>query len=263
MRVVFASARSSPGVTTAVLACASVWPGRLLLVEASEDGGALAARFGLPIEPGLTTLAAASRHTLGGDTAGLLDEHVRPLPGTGRIGALVGPAALEPAQALLRTCAGRLAGLLESAETDVLIDAGRLPAAPLVAPLIESADRLVLVVRPRVEELAALAHRLAHLSTLGPAPDVLLVGDRPYGPAEVADAIGAPVLGVLAADPDAADALAACGTARWLGRSALLRTASGIVDRVAPSRPAPQPDVGTSAQVDGHPRGRDLVHGRS
>jgi hypothetical protein len=263
MRVVFASARSSPGVTTTVLACASVWPGRVLLVEASEDGGALAARFGLAVEPGLTTLAAASRHTVGGDTAGLLDEHAQTLPGTDRITALVGPAALEPAQALLRTCAARLAGLLESAETDVLIDAGRMPAAPLAAPLIESADRLVLVVRPRVEELTALAHRLAHLSTLGPAPGVLLVGDRPYGPDEVADAIGAPVLGVLAADPAAADALAACGPTRRLARSSLLRTAGGIVDRLAASRPTSQPHVGMQGQVNGRPRRRDLVRGGS
>ena len=39
MRVVLACARSSPGVTTAMLACASVWPGRVLLVEAAEVVG--------------------------------------------------------------------------------------------------------------------------------------------------------------------------------------------------------------------------------
>jgi hypothetical protein len=56
---------------------------------------------------------------------------VQPLPGTDRIDALVGPPSLEPAQALLRTAAGRLAGMLDDVEADVLIDAGRLPAAPL------------------------------------------------------------------------------------------------------------------------------------
>jgi hypothetical protein len=267
VKVAFAAARSSPGVTTAMLACASVWPGRVLLIEASEDGGALAARFALPVEPGLTTLAAASRHTTNGDRpSGLLSEHVQPLPGTDRIAALIGPTSTEPAQALLRTAAGRLSGMLEQADTDVLIDAGRLPAAPLAAPLLETADQLVLVVRPRVEELTALAQRLPLLTSLGPAPVVLLVGERPYGPDEVADTLGVPVVGVLAHDPGAADALAAAGSDRRLARSALLRSATGIVDTLTGGRPAPQPDSRGSSQVNGHAaasRRRRLLTGRS
>ena len=257
MRVAFAAARSSPGVTTAMLACASVWPGKVLLVEASEDGGALAARFGLPVEPGLTTLAAASRHTANGDgPAGLLAEQVQPLPGTDRIDALVGPTSLEPAQALLRTCAGRLAGMLDQAEADVLVDTGRLTAAPLAGPLLEVADRLVLVTRPRLEELTALAHRMPHLTGLGPTPEVLLVGDRPYGPDEVANTLGVSVLGVLADDPDAAEALGAAAPMRRLARSPLLRSATGIVDGL--SVPAPRPATTThgsdaaASSVNGH-----------
>lgn len=267
MKVAFAAARSSPGVTTAMLACASVWPGRVLLVEASEDGGALAARFGLPVEPGLTTLAAASRHTTNGEgPSGLLAEHVQPLPGTDRIAALIGPTSTEPAQALLRTAAGRLAGMLDQADRDVLIDAGRLPTTPLAGPLLESADQLVLVVRPRVEELTALAHRMQLLTSLGPSPVVLLVGERPYGPDEVADTLGVPVVGVLAHDPGAADALAAAGSDRRLARSALLRSATGIVDTLTDGRPAPEPPEPTSDQVNGHTaaaRKRRLLAGRS
>jgi hypothetical protein len=267
VKVIFAAARSSPGVTMAMLACASVWPGRVLLVEASEDGGALAARFGLPVEPGLTTLAAACRHTSNGDRPpGLLAEHVQPLPGTDRIDALVGPTSLEPAQALLRTSAGRVAGMLDETATDVLIDAGRLPAAPLAGPLLERADRMVLVVRPRLEELTALAHRLPHLARFGPPLLVLLVGDRPYGPREVADTLGIPVLGALADDPDAAEALAATGPVRGLARSALLRSATGIVDELTADRPAPQPDERATGQVNGHATGsrrRRLVRGRA
>jgi hypothetical protein len=267
VKVAFAAARSSPGVTTAMLACASVWPGRVLLVEASEDGGALAARFGLPVEPGLTTLAAVSRHTSNGDgPAGLLADHVQSLPGTDRIDALIGPPSLEPAQALLRTAAGRLAGMVDEAPADVLIDAGRLPGSPLAGPLLARADRLALVVRPRLEELTALAHRLPHLTGLGPPVQVLLVGDRPYGPGEVADTLGVPVLGVLADDPDAADALAAAGPLRRLGRSALLRSASGIVDELTADRTAPEPTERASGQINGHAAGsrlRRLVRGRA
>jgi hypothetical protein len=270
VRVAFAAARSSPGVTTAMLACASVWPGAVLLVEAAEDGGAIAARFGLPVEPGLTTFAAASRHTSNGDgPATPLDEHLQALPGTDRIRVLVGPASLEPAQALLRTAAGRLAGLLEQTGTDVLIDAGRLPASPLAGPLLGSADRLLLVVRPRVEELTALAHRLPQLAGLGPTPEVLLVGERPYGPAEVADTLGVAVVGVLAHDPSAADALAAVGSPRRLGRSPLLRSAGAIVDALTPAAPrrsATSSDRDADAPpVNGHGRSarRRLLTGRS
>ena len=265
MRVVFASARSSPGVTTAMLACASVWPDKLLLVEAAEDGGALAARFALPVEPGLTTLAAASRHAANGDgTSTELDGHVQPLPGSGRIGVLVGPASLEPAQALLRTAGGRLADLLEAVAEDVLIDVGRLPPSPLAGPLFERADRLLLVVRPRVEELTALAHRLPHLTGLGPPPELLLVGDRPYGPDEIADTLQIPVSGVLAHDPDTADALAAVGPSRRLARSPLLRSATGIVEVLTADRPPPSADLpiegGVNGQVAGSRR-RWLVRG--
>ena len=242
MRVVFAAARSSPGVTTAMLACASVWPGRVLAVEAAEDGGGMAARFGLPPEPGLTTLAAAIRHH---PDPHALQPHVQPLPGTdGRITALVGPAAVEVAQPLLRAVAGRLAALLDTAEETVLVDTGRLGPAAAAGPLIDRADRLLLVARPRVEELHTLAQRLPALRELGPAPELLLVGDTPYGPDEIAATLGCPVAGVLACDPTAAEALG--GTAAWgrLRRSLLLRTAASLVDQLTDTttpaaRPAP------------------------
>ena len=233
-----------------MVACASSWPGAVLLVEASEEGGALAARFGLAVEPGLTTLAAASRHdTTGG--GGLVGRHTQSLPGSERITALLGPPSMEPAQALLRSGATRLATLLETVVHDVLIDAGRLSTSALAAPLVAGADRLVLVARPRLEELTALAHRLEVLRAFGPAPELLLVGDRPYGPDEVADALGVPVLGVLAHDVGAADGLAAAGPVRRLSRRPLLRSATSIVDALVGATepvatgpvPAVEPDV--------------------
>lgn len=222
-----------------MLACASVWPGRLLLVEASEDGGALAARFGLSFEPGLTTLAAALRHER---TTTDLAAHWQPLPGTDeRLVALVGSPATEQAQVLLRSVATRLDGVLSETDETILIDMGRVSGAPLAAPLIASADRLVLVARPRVEELQALAHRLAVLSRVGPPPELLLIGDRPYGPEEIGATLGCPVLGVVAHDPGAADALAAVAAIRRLGRSPLLRSAVGVVEQLSQPHTAPVP----------------------
>lgn len=248
MRVVFAAARSAPGVTTAVLACASVWPGRVLVVEASEDGGALAARYRLTFQPGATTLAAAVRRDPGPD---VLWAHTQALPGTdGRLQALVGPPAAEPAQAWLRTAARPLAGLLGTVDetTTVLIDAGRLGPSPAAAPLIAAADRFVLVARPRVEEIQTLKTRLAVLRGLGPQPHLLLVGDRPYGPGEVAEALGCPVLGVLADDRTAAEALGGDPAgAAGLRRSDLLRTAACVIDELAAAPVAEEERVASRA----------------
>jgi hypothetical protein len=247
VRVAFASARSSPGVTTATVACASVWPGPVLLVEAGEDGGSLAARFGLTFEPGLTSLAAASRHD---PSAVEVADHVQPVPGTdSRVGVLAGPPATEPAQALLRSAGARLAGLLEGVEPAVLIDAGRLSAAPAAAALLAGVDRLVLVARPRLDELQTLSHRLPMLTGLAPSVELVLVGDKPYPRGEVADTLAVPVAGVLADDPHAAEALAGLRTGRGLGRSRLLRTASSLVDTLTTDlTPAARNDIGP-AQV--------------
>ncbi len=232
MRIVCATARTAPGVTTATLALASVWPGRVVLVEAASDGGVLAARYRLPAEPGATTLAAATRHDPAG---GSLTDHLQSLAGTdGRIRVLLGPPDAGAAASLWRTAAGRIGGLLAAVDdATVVVDAGRLPGEGPVGPLIADADRLLLVARPRVEELQAAAARLAGLREQGLDPCLLQVGDRPYGPDEVAATLGCPVIGVLADDRPAADALAGIGPTRRLGRSRLLRTAGLVADRLA------------------------------
>lgn len=224
------SARGACGVTTAMLAVASVWPGSLLLVEADESGGVLAARFGLAAEPGVTTLAAAARHDA---AATSLDEHAQPLPGTdGRLRVLVGPATPEAAQPLWRTAATRIDALLAEVDVPVLVDVGRLLPSPAVAPLIARADRLVVVARPRADDLQAVAQRLPAMSALGPTPELLLVGDRPYHPQEVAGTLRCRMVGELADDRPAAEALAGTVSTRRLGRSLLLRTAVGLVEQL-------------------------------
>lgn len=245
MRIAFASARSAPGVTTAMLAFASAWPGEVLLAEASEDGGALAARFGLRLEPGMTTLVAAIRHDA---DAAVLAAHTQPLPDTEeRLTALVGPSTPEAAHLLLRNSGERLAGLLRTLDQTVFIDAGRLPVSPAAAPLLVDVDRTVLVARPRVEELQTLAHRLPALRDIGIDPEVLLVGSKPYGVDDVAGVLDVPVIGALADDRPAADALAGVGSGRRLGRSLLLRSAASLVDRLmasVPATPARTPESG-------------------
>lgn len=254
MRIAFAAARSSPGVTTTALAFASVMGVRVLLVEASEDGGSLAVRYGLTLEPGLTTLAAATRHEVSSAT---ISEHAQDLPGTeSRLQALVGPPTPEAAQLLMRNAGDRLADVLTRVDDQVvLIDAGRLPAAPSTVPLLTSVDAVVLVARPRAEELATIAYRLPALRDLGLELRLVLVGDAPYGPEAVAAEIDLPVIGALADDRQTADAMAGIGSTRRLTRSPLLRSAATLLDHLTDTgevkpRPASAPTAPTASLTE-------------
>jgi hypothetical protein len=225
VRVAFASVRAAPGVTTTAVALACVWPGRVLLVEAAEDGGVLAARFGLAAQPGLMSVAAAARH----DTVVEVSAHTQPLPGTdGRIGVLAGPPSVETAGAVWRSLGPSFGRLLDTVDAAVLIDAGRLSAAPATAGLLATVDRLVVVARPRLDELQTLARRLPAVRRLASRVELVLVGGQPYPPGEVAATLQVPVVGVLAHDPHAADALAGVRTRWGLARSRLLRTATHL-----------------------------------
>lgn len=230
MKITLASARSAPGVTTAALALASTWPGRVLLVEAADDGGVMAPRFGLPLEPGLTTLAASVRHTHDPD---VLWQHVQHLPGTDRrVQVLVGPPSAEQAQAVWRAAGTGLATALRATPEDltVLVDAGRIPVPPAARAVIAETDRLMLVARPRLEDLQAVVARLGVLRGLGPPTELLVVGTRPYSAEEITETLGCPVTGALADDRKAAEALAGLWSGTGLRRSLLLRSARTVAD---------------------------------
>ncbi|HEX9767203.1 MAG TPA: hypothetical protein VGA36_10605, partial [Nitriliruptorales bacterium] len=202
--VVLGSAKGAPGVTTAVLALAAVWPdGRdVMVVEADPDGGVIAARYRLPSEPGLATLAVAGRQAL---TSATLVRHTQRLD-DGGVRVLVAPPTAERSRRALALLGGRLGPLLAGLPaTDVLVDAGRLsPDAPTEA-LQQAADAVVLVARPRLDEIQSLGARVAALHSAGVARmGLVLIGDRPYATDEVAEALDTEVLGVLADDRTAA-----------------------------------------------------------
>ena len=263
--VAFASAKASPGVTTAVTALVATWPRERALVVAEVDpaGGDLGVRFDLATEPGLVTLAAAGRRELDRST---FVGHTQPLPFAGRSGAdgdadgavrrvLVGPVAADQAGAALAALRGGLPGVLSSLDADVLVDCGRLDPGSAVHDVVAEADLLVVVVRPVVAEVHHLA---ARLSALRPkALSLLLIGDRPYSVAEVADAVGAEPLGTLPVDDRAAAALTVgqANGARILRRSRLLRDARAVAEGLAgwlPPLPVRPPPPGAAGAA--HPR---------
>lgn len=225
--LVLASAKSSPGVTTSCVALAGVWPQahEVRIIEADPDGGTLAARFGLPTDPGLSSLAVASRRSGASDE---IDRHSQPLRG-GEVGVLVAPPTAERVARSLGMLADRLPAELRAAEGDTLVDIGRVRPGSPAWSLVETADAVLLVARPRVEELQQLPARLRALRTTSCRIGLLLVGDRPYPRSEVAAVLGVEVIGVLADDPKGAAALSGEGPGR-LTRSPLLRSARDVAD---------------------------------
>jgi MinD-like ATPase involved in chromosome partitioning or flagellar assembly len=264
----FAAAKAAPGVTTSAVAVAAVWPAgrRVLLAECDPGGGDLAARFGLPAQPGLVSLAAAARREI---DAALMAVHAQALPGGLRV--LSGPPGADQAVAALGMLAPAVVSSLDDLQgMDVVADLGRLDPASPALPLARAASLLVLVVRPRLDELQHLAYRVAALREQCRNLGLVMVGAGPYPAEEIAAALGVEVLGSLPADQRGAgllggEALSTAGLRRApLVRAARQLTAT-IVGRLAPASaggPQPAPVAGTAAPELAAPRTRTAPEAR-
>jgi hypothetical protein len=229
------------GTTTAVMALANVWPPerRLLVAECDPAGGDIAPRYGLGLEPGLVTLAAAARREL---SAATVWANSQLLPGG--VAVLVAPAAAEQARAALVPVAGRLPAAMEGeADCDVLADCGRLDPGSAALEVARSAALTVLVARATLEEMTHVVARVAALRSAGCQVVVVLVeddprllgGGRPYRGHEVSQVVGAEVVGTLAHDARGAALLAGAvvGGERTLRRSPLIRSARELAATLA------------------------------
>lgn len=233
--IALVSAKGSPGVTTAALAMAGVWPPerRVLVAELDPAGGDLGPRFALPTDPGLVQLGSVCRRGL---TPADVWRHTQTLPG----GTPVLLGASSPEQALgLRDLWAHLAPALAEMgdDVDVLADCGRITPASPVLEVARRADLVVAVARPTLDGVAHVRTRLA--APLVHVPfGVVLVGEEPYPPAEVEEALGTRVLAVLAHDAQAAALLGGrAGNERPLRRSALMRSARDLATRVVALSP--------------------------
>lgn len=222
--IAIGSVKHAPGVTTAAVAMAAACGPGAVVVEADPSGGDIAARSRLTLEPGLLTLAASGRRA---NTALDFSPHLQRLPGGGDV--VVAPVDPDQAAVAIGTTAPRLSAAHDAQLT--IIDCGRVFAASPARPAIRSADVAVIVLEPTVAGVEHLRSRLGSLDrpVLGKLV-ALLVGDRPYGPADVASAVGIPVVGSLAVEPRAVAALYAGSGAR---RSLLVRSARTALDAIA------------------------------
>ncbi|MDP8929686.1 MAG: hypothetical protein M3O70_14210, partial [Actinomycetota bacterium] len=177
-------------------------------------------------EPGLASLAAAGRHSLDPEE---LERHIQILPGG--VSVLVGPTAPDEARRAVDMAASPLATTLAVQTTrDALLDCGRLsPHAPSWA-LVGRADAALIVARPSLDELQHVSARLHRLQSAARRTALLLIGERPYPPGDVASALDVPVVGVLGDDASAAGALAGWGGRETrLRRSLLIRSAREVL----------------------------------
>lgn len=243
------SAHGSPGVTTISLALVGVWPERrrTLLMEADPWGGMLTARLGLSDHPGLVSLAAAGRHGL---DEGLVWQHAQ-RAGDG-VAVIVAPPSPDHARSALADLVRPLADWSSAQDSmDVVADCGRLTPDPVSLPFLQQADRVLMVVRPTVDQLRPAARRVEALDGLGVEASLLLVGETPYGPEEVAASFGVPVAGSVVWDPSAAAALGGGAGGRAVRRSPLVRSVASLVDRLNVTRAAAPDNAHLPAEVEG------------
>jgi hypothetical protein len=240
------SAHGAPGVTTLAVALAHHLPaitGRSsLLLEADADGGTLAVRHGLGSAAGMTALAGAARSGIGAaDIARYTVEMSSGVP------AIVGHPAAEQAHAALRVAAANLSRAIveldEAGEHDIVVDLGRLRPGMPSQPLAAVCQVLLLVAHPVAEQLVAVADRLESFRALAPTR-IVLIGDRPYGVAEVGRVLQTDAIHVVA--DDAAAVLADPAAASVRRRAAWPRSVAELAAAIARAGEPVDESVGES-----------------
>jgi hypothetical protein len=253
--IAVAADKGAPGVSTASLALAAVWPRPVLLAETDPAGGDLVYRLpsadGGSLDPrrGLLSLAVAARR---GIQPYQVWDHTQKLHGG--LDVLTGVANAEQAGGL-QLLWGKIGQVLAAIpQLDVIADCGRLGLDGPFHDLLGYASSVVLVARPNLEgvvrlrdRVAAAAVALAKRGQPGAILDVLLVADYKLlrqATAEVGNAleqgkVPGRVVGGLAYEPKSAEML----RGQWggkLDKSMLIRTAREVAAQLVAQLPALQ-----------------------
>lgn len=229
------SVKHAPGATTLALALVTAWStgtnadGRraAVLIEADPAGGDLAGRIGLRLDPGLVSMAASARHP--GSPIDITP-HLQPLPCGGSV--VLGPTRPDQAEAAVRGLADRLPGAVRTIGRGVM-DCGRWAPGSVAEPAMAASDFSLVVAHPDLVGVEHLRSRMDALARLtGGRLGIILLGDRPYGPAVVRQATHCDLVAVLAVDDDGAASLHGARSAGFARRSRLVRSARSILDAV-------------------------------
>jgi len=251
--IAIASDKGAPGVTTAALALAAVWPRPVLLAECDPAGGDLVYRFpaagGGPLDPrrGVLSLAVVARR---GMQPQQVWEHVQKLHGGLDVLAGVTNAEQGAGLSLLWGPIGKVLASLPQA--DVIADCGRLGADGPLYDLLAEATTVVLVTKVRVADVIRLRDRASAFAAAaqsrgrrGFGVGVVVIADHKKFRAEIGEVqhvLGqahapATVVGGIAYDSKGADLL----SGEWggnLDRTLLIKTAREVAQHLLSGLPA-------------------------
>ena len=269
--VAVASDKGSPGVTTASVVLAAVWPRPVLLAECDPAGGDLVYRFpaadGSQLNPGrgMLSLAVAARRGLRPEQ---IWEHTQTLHGG--LAVLTGVSTAEQGAGLDPLWAPVGAMLAQLPHGDVIADCGRIGVEGPHHDLLAQAAAIILITRHDLGEVVRLRERLPALMAaldrrdrMSTTISVVVIADHKRfheALAEVGEALGhgrglVNVAGGLAHDPRAARQL----RGEWgggLDKSLLVRTARDVAGHLAGPLP------GLSMAFPGAARGPASQPGR-
>lgn len=240
--VALCTASGAPGATTMACLLGAVWPlaRPVVVAECDPAGGALAARFGLVGNVGMTSFVLANRQDSGPSTGGGnwvgaagVEPHLQRLPGG--LEVLVGPPGPEAAR-IVDAEIGAMPSLLKL-DRDLVVDCGRLVAgAPGQQAVLAVADAVVAVVSDDPADVAILAASGERLrDACGKGFSVAVVTGRRSTAEEIATMVGGKLAAVVPQDPGAAAVVRGCpGRARRLTRAPLVAAATRLQQRIVP-----------------------------
>ncbi len=250
-------------MTTGALSIARYWSAdkAAFLVEADPFGGDLAAKLGASPGVGLWSLVADLRYPEKHESQ--LQAFSEVLPNG--VNLVFGFAGRPKEQALDDNVHSRLCGLLkkESAETDVIVDLGRLSPVPCQPQhgLLQACDAVLAFFDASIEGVVGLGHGLAQLKGISTHATVLGVPAfrSGFGSEEISTALALEVLPQLPSDPKGVRALyRSCARAssgskklsRWSTHVVQVLTRQAQVD-------AAECAVVVSADADGKSEGKE------
>jgi len=246
--VAIAADKGAPGVTTASLALATVWPRPVLLAECDAAGGDLFYRLpaadGGRLDPqrGLLSLAVAARR---GIQPHQVWRHTQKLHGG--LDLLAGLVNAEQAAGLHQLWGQIGKVFAEVGDVDVIADCGRLGVDGPFYDLLAHAAAVVLIARVTLEDVVRLRDRavavatgLANRGLSAAYLGVVVVADHKHFKRNIAEAgqalaqsgVPARILGGLADEPRSAEMLRGQWGTR-LDRSLLIRTARELAANLA------------------------------
>ncbi|GAB3465792.1 hypothetical protein GCM10027570_54400 [Streptomonospora sediminis] len=261
----------APGVTVTALAMAAVWPepAGAALVEADASGGDIAAWHRLQPSPGVTDLAAATRHRGPGQQA---DPHAYTQQLPGGLAVCPGPASADPAGGAVQLLAtnnpaltavpaaapAATPGTAPAAEADgaagtgaagsaaLIADLGRLAPRTPTAHLAAHAGEALLLVPDDLAQLRRVKQSATALADSIERLRVVVTGGS-GATGEIAEVLGLPVFDTrIPADPKSAAFLRGEANLRRPARRPLFKAALALARTVtaagqAAAQPPPQP----------------------